>query len=287
MSNNEQDLDGLHQLRAYVFSCAKMWWGSGTTLSYLAIVAVPFAWLVGWQEWAGPLTAVVLAIAGRASVWRSESYREDAEWTLRTIELNRGIGYEIDATRLADLRSKYHVTPGRHRRSVGDDEYYEASGEPSYALLMKMERESSWWTWQLAKKASKTVSIATVLVVLVSVLIVALGGLEAEGKAATTVTSDILRRGYGLAICAIVLLDTLNLGMRYKRLGLAAEKSMRRLDALLLQGDVCVARVMNAVSDYQAARKEGPLIPDRFKRCHQKSLQSAWDETLSVRDGGG
>ena len=286
MSNYERNLDGLHQLRTFVFSRAKLWWGSGVAFGYLATLAVPTAWLVGWQGLEGPLTAAVLAIFGRVSVWRSESYREDAEWTLRTIEFNRGIGYEIDAAKLADVRSKYPLGLEKPGGSIGDDDYYEASDDPSYALLIEMIRESSWWTGQLAKKASKIVFIATVFVVLASTFVVVLGGLEADGQAAASFASDVLRRGYGLAICAIVLLDTLNLGMKYRRLSVAAGESTKRLDALLAQGDECIVRVMNAVSDYQSARKEGPLIPDRFKRWHEKSLQGVWDSTLSARRGG-
>lgn len=284
MDGSDGNLDGLHQLRRLVFSRAKLWWGLGVAFGYLAIVAVPFAWLVGRQEWAGPLIAVVLAISGRASVWWSEGYREDAEWTIRTIELNRGIGYGVDAAKLADLRSKYFRALQRHAGSGGHDDYYEASGDPSYALLIKMERESAWWTGQLAKKASKAVFAAMGVVVLGSILAIALGVLEAEGEAATTIASEVLGRGYGLGIFAIVLLDTLNLGLKYHRWGVAAGESMKRLTALLDQvDDICVPRVMSAVSDYQSARKEGPLIPDWFKRYHERSLQSVWDETLSVK----
>ena len=286
MTDSEPNLEGLHQLRSIVFSRAKLWWGFGVVSGYLAVLAVPFAWLVGWQEWAGPLTAVLLAISGRAFVWKSEGYREDAEWTLRTIELNRGIGYEVDAAKLADVRSKYFRALKRDGESVSHDDYYEASGDPSCALLIKMERESAWWTGQLARKASKVAFTAMGLVALASMSAIALGGLEVEGEAATTIASEVFRRGYGLAICAIVLLDTLYLGVKYKRLSVAAGESMEMLTRLLAQDEVCVSRVMTAVSDYQSARKEGPLIPDRFKRWHKNSLQSVWDETLSAQGGG-
>ena len=280
MTISEPDLEGLHQLRSWVFSQAKLWWGFGVTFSYLAIVAVPIAWLVGWQEWAGPLAAVGLAIFGRACVWRSEAYRKDAEWTIRVIELNRGIGHEVDTAKLADLKSKYFRGLQKHDDSVSDGGYYEASGKPSYSLLIKMERESAWWTEQLAKKASKMVFILMGVVALASVLAIALGGLEVEGETATTIASETFRRGYGLAICAIILLDTFNLGLKYHRLSVAARESMERLDRV---EDVSVPRLMTAVSDYQSARKEGPLIPNWFKRYHERSLQRVWDETLSIK----
>ena len=247
-------------------------------------MAVPLAWLVGWQEWAGPLTAVVLAISGRASNWWSEGYRGDAEWTIRTIELNRGIGYEVDAAQLAELRSKYFRALQRHRGRGGHAHYYEASGDSSNALLIKMVRESAWWTAQLAKKASKCVLAASGLVVLASILTIALGVLEADGEAVASFWSEVFRRGYGLAIFAVVLLDTLNLSMKYHRLGVAAGESMKQLTALLDRvDDICAARVLSAVFDYQSARREGPLIPDWFKRRHEVLLQTVWDETFSVK----
>ena len=284
MTTSEPGLEELHQLRSWVFSKAKLWWGFGVAFGYLAIVAVPFAWLVGWQEWAGPLAAVALAISGRGCVWRSEGYREDAEWTIRTIEFNRGIGLEVDTVKLADLKSRYIRALENQDESVSDGGYYEASGEPSHTLLIKMERESAWWTEQLAKRASKTVFIAMFIVGLASALAIALGGLEVESETATNITSEIFRRGYGLAICAIVLLDTYNLGRKYNRLSVAAKDSMQVFTALLDRADeVSDHRLITAVSDYQSVRKEGPLIPNWFKRYHEKTLQRVWDDTLSMK----
>ncbi len=288
MTIKEPDLEGLHQLRSWVFSKAKLWWGFGVTFGYLAIGAVPIAWLVGWQEWAGPAAAVGLAIAGRGCAWRSEGYRKDAEWTIRAIEWKRGIGHQVDTVKLADLKSKYARGLRKHDDSVSDSGYYEVSGQPSHSLLIKMERESAWWTEQLAKKASKIVVILVGVLALVSLLIIALGGLEVEGEKATTIASEVFRRWYGLAICAVILLDTLNLGWKYHRLSVAARESMERLTTLLDRvDDVSVHSLMIAVSDYQSARKEGPLIPDRFKIYHAKSLQRVWDETLSRKGSRG
>lgn len=279
----EPNLDDLHQLRNIAFSRAKRWWGFGVAFGYLAIVAVPVAWLVGWQEWAGPLTAVVLAISGRVFVWRSENYREDAEWVLRTIELNRGIGFGVDATKIADLRLKYFDAVQRHGRSASHGVYFEASGDPSYALLIRMERESAWWTGQLAKKASQAVIGAFAVVTLMMFLAIAVGGLEVNGGATTSAAAEVFRRAYGLAIFAILLFDTLNLGVKYHRLSMAAQASMEQFTMLLDQvDDICAPRIMNAVCEYQSARKDGPPIPDCFKRCHERSLQIVWDETLSI-----
>ena len=269
-----------------MFSRAKLWWGFGVAFGYLAIVAVPIAWVAGWPEWAGPLAAVVLTISGRSCVWRSEGFRDDAEWTIRAIELYRGIGYAVDASRLADLRSKYFRGWQRHDDSASDDNYYEASGEPSNTLLIRMERESAWWTEQLAKKASNTVFVVSAIVGLVSLSAIALGGLELEGEVVAT-ASQVFRRGYGLAICLIIMLDSLSLGVKYRRLSGAAKESMRRFTELLGRGDdVSVQRLMTTVSDYQSARKEGPLIPDKFKRFHEDSLQRVWDDTLSMKEDG-
>ena len=108
---------------------------------------------------------------------------------------------------LADLKSRYICTLEDRASSVSDSGQYKVSGGPSHTLLMKMKRESAWWTEQPAKKASKTVVIAMFVVGLAALAIV-LGGLEVEGETATDIASEILRQGYGLAICAIVLLDT-------------------------------------------------------------------------------
>ncbi len=282
MSIGEPDLKQLHHLRTWVSSRAKLLWGFGVSLGYLAIVAVPIAWSIGWQGWVGPLGAVVFAISGRICVWRSENYREDAEWTIRAIELSRGIGYKIDAAKLARVKLKYVNRLPRQGPSVSYDDYYEASGEPSHSLLIRMERESAWWTEQLAKKASLIVFIVTGAALVVSVSAITLGGLEVQDERATMGASGILRRSYGLAISLLVLLDAVNLGTKYHRLSVAAEESMKRLTELLDRvGSVSNLDVILAVSGYQWARKEGPLIPDSLKRYYEEPLQRVWNDTLS------
>ena len=279
----EPDLEDLHQLRSWVYSRAKLWWGFGVTLGYLAIVAVPVAWLVVGQEYTGPLVAVSLAILGRVCIWKSESHRKDAEWTNRAVEFYRGIGLEVDATKLADLRSKYSRKQRSQSDSVNNDEYYEASGIPSPSLLIEMARESAWWTEQLAKKASKLVFLIMSVLVLGTVLTIAVGGLEVGDETATTILSEIFRRAYWLAIFFMILLDTLSLGLKYNQLGVAAKESMEKLTALLDRVDEqSVPKLMTTVSDYQSARKEGPPIPDWFMRYHANSLQRVWDGTLSM-----
>ncbi len=284
MTFRDSGLEHLQQLRSWLFSRAKLWWGLGILLGYFAIGAVPTALLFGWQEWGGPLAAVVFAIFGRLLIWLSEGYREDAEWTLRTIEFNRGIGLEIDAAKLANLKSKYLHRLRNHDSSLSDSNYYEAAGDPSPSLLIRMERESAWWTEQLAKKASKMVFIVLTILALTSVLAIAFGALE--GEAGADLTPEVFRRAYGLAICAILLLDTLNLGVKYSKLSVAAQESMGSLSAILKQvDDLSVPALMAAVSEYQSARRQGPLIPDWFKCYHKKTLQRVWDETLSTEEG--
>ncbi len=280
------EMENIHRLRGWVFSQAKLRWGFSVAFGYLAIVAFPVACLIGSQEW-GPLAAAVLAIFGRMCLWWSECYRGDAEWILRAIEFKRGIGHEIDTVKLADLNSKYSRGFKKHVNSVGDDNYYEASGNPSYSLFIKMVIESAWWTEQLAKKASKLVFI--VMGVLAAVSVFVLGVLEVDGETDTTHASEISWRAYGLAICLIVLLDTFNLGVKYRGLSMAARESMESLTGLLDQANDISAtpRLMAAVSGYQYVRKEGPLIPDWFKRWHESSLQRVWGETLSMNESRG
>ena len=285
MTTGKRDLVELHQLRNCLFSKAKRLWGFGVVVGYFAIFAVPTArWLVGWQDLPGPAAiAAVLAILGRVWIWRSECYREDAEWTLRAIELNRGIGLEVNTVRLADLKLKYFRHLEKHDNSVRNDDYYEEPGKPSHGLLIKIERESAWWTEQLAKKAWKLIFIAAVVGALALVLTITLGGLEVEDRESTT-TSEFFWKVYTLIICALVLLDTFRLGLKYYRLSVAAKKSMETLTALLDQVDsVSVYRLMSSVADYQCARKEGPLIPNWFHRHQKKSLQRVWNETLSKK----
>ena len=288
MTNTAPALEELCRLRSSVFSRAKLWWGYGVAFGYLAIAAFPIAWLIESKQWIGPLAAVLSAIAGRLCVWRSDGLRDDAEWILRASELNRGIGYRADAIKVASLKSKYFRLVQKRDDSTDEEVYYEASGTPSWSIFIEMERESAWWTDQLAAKASKTIFVTMCMVAVASMSVIALGGLEVEGNADTTTSSEVVRRAYGLAICGIVLLDILSLGVRYRMLSVAARESMRTFTELLDEiQSACVPKLMTAVSEYQSARRAGPLLPDWFKRWHERSLQSIWDEALSPKDKPG
>ena len=254
-----------------------MRWGTGTSCGYLAIAAVPVATISGWPSWLGPTVAVFLAFLGKLLIWWSDSIRADAEWLHRANELKLGIDRPIDVAAVADLKARYPRHDGRaSKRQVKEADYYEAKGEPSSDFLADMFRESAWWTQQLAFKAWKWAGCGTTIAAAISVLVVVTVARDAD-------STDFLT-AYAIVVCLLASSEGAILAVKYRQLSNAAKDAFRRLD-VQATGHATDSVVLTAVNDYQIARATGPLIPDRFKRMYQSSLQHTWNETLSPSRG--
>ena len=264
------------RLRRRLFTVAKVRWGFGVAFGYLAVIAIPVSVFADWPQWTGPCVAALLSIVGKVLTWYSDSIRRDADWLHKQNELALGLAHSVDETTLAAIQSRY----SRHHRSLRSNEldeadYYQAKGTPSPSLLVRMLRESSWWTQELARKASWTVGLTLSSIVALSLIAVIV--------VARVENSPVLLTVYALSVCVILATDTAYLAARYRALSAAARESFGALDALNTSGSVKEGLALTVVADYQMARANGPLVPDWFKRCHEEALQEIWNETLSDR----
>ena len=280
-SSGESSFEDLYGVRSYLLSVAKDRWALALVCAYVAVVTIPFLAIIGAPPWTGPCAAAGFTIAGKLLGWWSDSVRKDAEWLHRRVEYAQGIGYAVDESSLATIKSKYSRF-SRHweQRATEEVGYYEASGSPSPLLLAMMLRESAWWTQQLASKAFVLVLVTACLVVFLSLGIVIM-------IARQSVDLSILLTIYACVVCAIASLDTLYLAMKYKTLSSSSEKAFKRLNALSSKGNADETSTLIAVADYQNSRSNGPLVPDWFKKRHQGDLQKIWDKDLSQRVSGG
>ena len=262
--------------RHSLFSRAKFLWGFGLAYGYLAIVSVPLYLFLKGPTWIGPCSALGCAIVSRVLYFFSSKVHSDAQWLLRQTEFERGLGWAIDSANLAALQSRYPRIRLEARGSKAEEEgYYEYSGPPSPLTLVKMLRESAWWSEQLATKATIWVGFASGIVVSAAIAAV-IAVARVEG-------SPIAPVFYALAVCLIVCLDTVFLAMRYRSSATLAKKCFDHMCALTKAGHVEDDRMLAAVGDYQLYRADRPLIPDWFKKVHEKTLQEIWDRNLSLK----
>ena len=263
----------LEELRGRLFSAAKRRWGLGVACAYLAIAAVPMATITEAPDWLGPCIAGTLAVVGRWLAWRSDSVRGHAEWLHRANELKRGIGRPSDPKAISDLKATFSSYSEKMQHPVRDVKgYYEADGPPCTRLLVRMLRESSWWTQQLASKACKWAGVATAVVAAISVGVVV--------GVAHSVESSVLLTVYAVVICLVVSSESAILATNYRRLSSAAGEAFARLD-LYSKDEPEEGLALTAASDYQMARANGPLIPNWLKRRYELILQETWNDTLS------
>lgn len=276
--NPVEESESLHLegWRYSLFSEAKILWGYGLVFGYLAMVLVPYYLSLKGPNWTGPLFALACAVLSKVLYFLSSKVHADAQWLLRQSEFRRGLGWPIDLVNFAALQSKYsrHRSNAR-RRQVEEEDYYDQSESPSHLSLVKMLRESAWWSEQLAKKACIWVGFASGMLVLVAIVVVIAVARVEDSPIAPTI--------YALGVGLIVCLDTVFLAMRYRISATLAKERFDQLCTLTKADNVDDARMLAAIGDYQLFRVGRPLIPDWFKKSHEKTLQDIWDQNLSLK----
>lgn len=254
----------LNGLRSVLFSSAKKRWFGGVIIGYLAVFVVPISVSLEAPTWIGATVAAALSIAGRLARAWSDSIRGDAEKLHRANELFRGIGHPIEPKTIADLRFRYSdLQKLIEKQEREQEEYHETRGEPAPRLLSSMLRESAWWTAHLAKKARNFTCVAgAVGFFIVIVVLVMLGSIQ--------------DRVYGAAICAVILVDLFNLGLRYERLREGCLSAFRIFDDFRNRNVISERDAFVAALNYYVARGSAPLLPDWLWRKYRSKLNNAW-----------
>ncbi|MYF29882.1 MAG: hypothetical protein F4169_13695 [Gammaproteobacteria bacterium] len=205
----------------------------------------------------------------------SNQTHSDAQWLLRQNEFFQGLGWPIDSATFAALQSKHSRLGSKARKRQAEEKgYYEELGSSSALALVKMLRESAWWSQRLATEASKSVGIVSGIVVLVAIAAV-VSVARIEGSPVTPTL-------YALAVCLIVCLDTVLLALRYRYSAAAAKECFDQLRVLTNTDCADDDRVLATIADYQLRRESWPLIPDWFMKRHKRTLQNIWDQNLSL-----
>ena len=262
----------LSGLRTALLTAAKMRWGMGVTIGYLAVFVVPVAILLDNDRWIGPAIAAAAAVSimGTLLRWWSDSIRGNAEKLQRANELWTGIGQPIDCAMIADMRSQYSQFIERAQKiEKYQNDYFEVCGNPSPNLLIVQLRESAWWTYQLATTARKMVYIGSCVALAISLSVI--------------FADSILVRFYGIAICSIILIDIFYLGFRFGKLAMESNSSFQELDSLRHRIDLTDRQAAISAANYQFARGAGPLIPDWLWKISRGKLQKAWTPLSTVQ----
>ena len=255
---------------------SKFRWGLSIAAGYVAILAFPFvAIITDFPLWVGTLIAAASSVFGKFLRWRAGSLRLDAEDLHRTAEYSRGLGQTVDRKLLADLTAKYNRLNKRtptERPSL--QYYYDIDEPPSQTTLLKMLRESSWWTEKLSSKMTRWIGWATAVVLAaVSFLVFS--------KPSTEHIID--PKIYGLVFCVIFSLDIIYLFWRFRQLSEAAGKSYRQFHTLLNSSDVSDRDALIAAANYQFSRSSAPPLPTWLWKINRKSLNTIWKQTLSTQ----
>ena len=278
MNSKIKDRDqavALNGWRSVLFKATKRWWGSGIIIGYSAIFIVPIVILFDLKgKWSSAVMvaaaiAIVLSIIGKLFMWRSDSFRGIADKLHRANELCTGLGHSIDPILIADVKSRYPGFMGKAQQEEENQiDYYEENGNPSPYLLVKQLRESAWWTTQLAITAKWCIYMGISVALFISLPIILF------------VDSTVVR-AYGLAVCAIILVDILYLGSRFGKLGVDCMGAFQDLDKLKDRRDLTIEQAVISATNYQIVRGTGPLIPGWLWKWRRSQLQEAW-KPLSI-----
>ena len=274
---NSSMIEQILTLSGRLHDVSKFRWGVSMCASYAAILTFPCVVIfTDWPTWLGTIIAAVFSVLGAGLRWHTDSLRRDAEELHRTTEYSRGLGYPVDRKRFADLNAKYDRLVKRTRmKETRLQDYYEVKESPCSTTLLKMLKESSWWTEQLARKMTRIVGGATAFILIVGMSFLVISNHSTNEPIVVSV--------YGLVICVIFSMDIFNLYLRYRQLAEVAGKSFHDFDVLLSSSDLGDRDALIVATNYQFSRSSGPPLPSWLWKIKRKSLNVIWQQTLSTK----
>ncbi len=257
------------------FSNAKRWWAAALVAQIAvslaaAITVVADVLSPGWG-----LTFLAISVVGSICQWRSDSLRQRAETLLRHVELEEGLGWEINLKVLSDyFAMAIPVEAGSKVRAREQGSFYASTRPRGPVRALENLQESAWWTQHLASFVGWIALLSTIglgLVALWSLLV----ALSVLGSASPIMLSNVIA-----AVVALIFAGNLvRLPCDYFAFSHDAKEFDSLANTLAKSGAPTENDTLRLVADYQLRRAMGPPLPDWAWRLRRKHLNRIWKET--------
>ena len=265
----------LEKLMRAQFDLAKLWLMLATSSS-IGVLLIDIV-VVIVNQWVAffAFTAALLTVLNSVFLWRSDRLRATAETWLRKFEMDKSLGWEINAREIADLLAAAPRSVKEAARTDEEYEYFASTRNVGPKKLLENLEESTWWSKHQARRMSKYVG-AFGIIALVIAFITLVISLQSALSASF---SDSIAK---IAISIIVFMFSggyIKLAFDYNLFANQAHKIGEK--AFQLQEDeISEVEVIKLLHDYQIDRAGSPLIPSWLWKIVGKELNELWNERL-------
>jgi hypothetical protein len=220
-------------------------------------------------------TAIVALIWARTDYQYKES-RAQAERARRATLLTDGLGGELSAVEVRDLKALFSATSKQGKR-LEDMAYYATREESGPQRLAEMLEETAFWTCQLLRYSAKRFWFLFTAFLVCGILLLlgsipfgsaqqVIGGVRiASAMLVLLVSTDILGRALAYSTASHTL-D--RIGLRIKEI---RPSGYPRCDLLMI------------LCDYNSAVESSPMPAARIYEKHREQLNRLWNESVEAK----
>jgi hypothetical protein len=221
-------------------------------------------------------TAALMAVAV-ALLWARTDYlwsesRAQAERARRATLLTDGLGWELSAAEVRDLRSQFSVKSNQGKL-FEDPAYYAAKALPGPQRLVEMLEETGFWTRQLFRYSANRFWFLFALF-LTFLFLLLLGSIPFVNK------QELL--GAVRVACAMLVLlvstDLLGRALDYTRAFHTLDGICQRIKQIKSDRDISCDLLM-ILCDYNSAVESAPMPASGIYERHRDELNRMWKES--------
>ncbi len=222
-----------------------------------------------------PFLVAIFAIMADLLQWQSDNVKGVAESLLRKLDFLDSFGWRISKTEISDILAR---SPGNIRKSISwrgpDYAYFDSEEKPGPKRALENLVESSWWSKHLAETSAQIYTIATVVLLLASavVLIISIETIQNFSvlmNISRVVTSTLL---------LVITLRLIRFAVDFNNFSRKASQIEGQANDLLKIPDIDNEQAIKLFYEYQFARNSSPLIPTWVWKTRRAGLNELWND---------
>jgi hypothetical protein len=265
-----------HALKPFMAACfeqgkrqlawaERLAWAVGVVGLVVAILPASAGGL-GWWLGCGSLTAM---LAQRVLLHRFRERHSGGERIKRRLILAEGLGAEVSAEELADLKAEFG--------ELASDglPYSSSEAEPGWKRLTAIVRECAWWTGKLHRLVASRFwwwAIVTTGLFLLAVLAL-LFVIADQGLGGTSIA-----KGAAATLALLVAVDYWGRWWESREVAVECDRQVERCTAVLRSQELDPKDAVRVTLDYSGATLASYPIPSRLYGRHRERLERLWVE---------
>lgn len=264
----------LRDLEIKLFEAAKWHWRNNLTCQFGAGLYGILSLLFDLSTGLVVFPVFLLTVMGEFSSYFMDSTRGLAERLHDKLDLRDSFGWEIDNEEVRAILARTPESVRLSAQQTSDELWFENAEQDVVRKALGNLKESSWWTEELSRRASKSLFwISLVVAILVILYLVAVPVYLPQHGQPTGAK-------VGIAILSLLpSLGMIKLILGYYSLSQSAASIRQEANRLLAEPElVPKTQAMKLWFEYLAKRSSAPMLPSWIYRRDRNELNRLWKE---------